>query len=130
MRLKASAIALGIATALVLTGCSSSGGNDDDSTTSSGEGAALTIANTAVYDMAGFNETIGSLQGAGSVNFGGATLTLASGASNFGGDLGFSNGTIVINAGQSLTLTAAMSAASSGWRRRRAVPRAPAMPTA
>ncbi len=44
MRLKASAIALGIATALVLTGCSSSGGNDDDSTTSSGEGAALTIA--------------------------------------------------------------------------------------
>ncbi len=44
MRLKASAIALGIATALVLTGCSSSGGNDDDSTTSSGGGAALTIA--------------------------------------------------------------------------------------
>lgn len=44
MRLKASAIALGIATALVLTGCSSSGGSDDDSTTSSGEGAALTIA--------------------------------------------------------------------------------------
>lgn len=44
MRLKASAIALGVATALVLTGCSSSGGNDDDSTTSSGEGAALTIA--------------------------------------------------------------------------------------
>ncbi|MCR1983751.1 ABC transporter substrate-binding protein [Cellulosimicrobium cellulans] len=44
MRLKASAIALGVATALVLTGCSSSGGNDDDSTTSSGGGAALTIA--------------------------------------------------------------------------------------
>jgi peptide/nickel transport system substrate-binding protein len=44
MRLKASAIALGIATALVLTGCSSTGGNDDDSTTASGEGAALTIA--------------------------------------------------------------------------------------
>ncbi|QJW35702.1 ABC transporter substrate-binding protein [Cellulosimicrobium protaetiae] len=44
MRLKASAIALGIATALVLTGCSSSGGNSDDESTGSGEGAALTIA--------------------------------------------------------------------------------------
>jgi fibronectin-binding autotransporter adhesin len=74
--------------------------------------AALTVANTAVYDMAGFNETVGSLQGAGSVNFGGATLTLAAGASSFGGDFGFSNGTIVINAGQSLTLTAAMDAAN------------------
>jgi fibronectin-binding autotransporter adhesin len=73
---------------------------------------ALTVANTAVYDMAGFSETVGSLQGAGSVNFGGATLTLAAGASSFGGDFGFSNGTIVINAGQSLTLTAAMDAAN------------------
>ncbi|MFJ4230868.1 ABC transporter substrate-binding protein [Cellulosimicrobium cellulans] len=44
MRLKASAIALGIATALVLTGCSSTGGNNDDETTGSGAGAALTIA--------------------------------------------------------------------------------------
>jgi peptide/nickel transport system substrate-binding protein len=42
--LKASAIALGIATALVLTGCSSTGGNNDDETTGSGAGAALTIA--------------------------------------------------------------------------------------
>jgi peptide/nickel transport system substrate-binding protein len=44
MRLKASAIALGIATALVLTGCSSSGGNDDDGGSTPAEGAALTIA--------------------------------------------------------------------------------------
>ncbi|MBD8079729.1 ABC transporter substrate-binding protein [Cellulosimicrobium arenosum] len=49
MRLKASAIALGIATALVLTGCSSSSGNDDsdDTTTEGAEGQgteALTIA--------------------------------------------------------------------------------------
>jgi autotransporter-associated beta strand protein len=77
-----------------------------------GDTAALTVANTAVYDMAGFSETVGSLQGAGSVNFGGATLTLAAGASSFGGDFGFSNGTIVINAGQSLTLTAAIDAAN------------------
>ncbi|KON71620.1 hypothetical protein M768_18825 [Cellulosimicrobium cellulans F16] len=42
--MKASAIALGIATALVLTGCSSTGGNNDDETTGSGAGAALTIA--------------------------------------------------------------------------------------
>ncbi len=44
MRLKASAIALGVATALVLTGCSSSGGNDDDSSDGPTQGAALTIA--------------------------------------------------------------------------------------
>ena len=44
MRLKASAIALGVATALVLTGCSSSGGNDDDSSNGPTAGAALTIA--------------------------------------------------------------------------------------
>lgn len=74
--------------------------------------AALTIDNTAVYDMAGFSETIGNLQGDGSINFGGATLTLASGASSFGGDFGFSNGTIVINSGQSLTLTDSFSAAN------------------
>lgn len=74
--------------------------------------AALTINNTAVYDMAGFSETVGSLQGDGSINFGGATLTLASGASSFGGDFGFSNGTIILNAGVSLTLTDSFSAAN------------------
>ncbi|MDF3059282.1 MAG: autotransporter-associated beta strand repeat protein, partial [Rariglobus sp.] len=72
--------------------------------------AALTVSTAAVYDMAGNNETIGSLLGGGagdggSINFGGAILTLDGGASSFGGDFGFSNGTIVINAGQSLTLT-------------------------
>ena len=74
--------------------------------------AALTINNTAVYDMAGFNETVGNLQGDGSINFGGATLTLDSGASSFGGDFGFSNGTIVLNAGVSLTLTDSFNAAN------------------
>ncbi len=74
------------------------------------DAASLTVHTGAVYDMAGFSETIGSLQGGGageggSINFGGATLTLASGASDFGGDFGFSNGTIILNAGASLTLT-------------------------
>jgi autotransporter-associated beta strand protein len=80
------------------------------------DAASLTINTGAVYDMAGFGETIGSLQSApgagGSINCGGATLTLAAGASSFGGDFGFSNGTIVINAGQSLTLTDSFSAAN------------------
>lgn len=79
--------------------------------------AALTIKTTAVYDMAGYSETIGTLQGGGageggSINFGGGTLTLASGASSFGGDFGFTNGTIVINAGASLTLTDSFNAAN------------------
>jgi len=43
MRLKASAIALGVATALVLTGCSASSGDGDDAPTGAA-GAALTIA--------------------------------------------------------------------------------------
>lgn len=80
------------------------------------DAASLTINTGAVYNMAGFSETVGSLQSTsgagGSVNFGGATLTLAGGASSFGGDFGFSNGTIVINAGQSLTLTDSFSAAN------------------
>jgi len=80
------------------------------------DAAALTIDTGAVYDMAGNSETIGSLQSAagvgGSITFDGATLTLAGGASSFGGDFGFSNGTIVINAGQSLTLTDAFNAAN------------------
>jgi fibronectin-binding autotransporter adhesin len=74
--------------------------------------AALTINNTAVYDMAGYNETIGNLQGTGSVNFNNASLTLASGSSTFGGDFGFSDGTIIINAGASLTLDASFNAAN------------------
>ncbi|MBD5786111.1 ABC transporter substrate-binding protein [Cellulosimicrobium terreum] len=47
MRFKASAIALGIATTLVLAGCSSSGGDEPESTGAASEGqgtAALTIA--------------------------------------------------------------------------------------
>lgn len=74
--------------------------------------AALTVNTAAVYDMAANNETIGSLQGDGSINFGGATLTLDSGVSNFGGDFGFSNGTIVVNAGATFTLTDAINAAN------------------
>ena len=79
--------------------------------------AALTINTAAVYDMAGYSETIGTLQGGsagqgGSINFGGATLTLASGTSSFGGDFGFTNGTITINAGATLTLTDSFNAAN------------------
>lgn len=76
------------------------------------DAASLTVSNTAVYDMAGFNETVGNLQGTGTVNFNNATLTLASGSSTFGGDFGFSNGTIVVNAGASLTLDASFNAAN------------------
>ncbi len=74
--------------------------------------ASITVATGAVLDLNGYSQSIASLQGGGSVEFGGAQVTLTNGASSFGGDLGFTNGTIVINAGQSLTLTAAMSAAN------------------
>ena len=73
--------------------------------------AALTINTGAVYDMATHNETIGNLQGDGTIVFDSTTLTLASGASTFGGEL-FGNGTIVINAGQSLTLTDSINASN------------------
>lgn len=76
------------------------------------DSTALTVGNTAVYDMAGFNETVGNLQGTGTVNFNNASLTLASGASSFGGDFGFSNGTIVVNSGATLTLDASFNAAN------------------
>lgn len=78
--------------------------------------ASLTVATGAILDLNGYSETAGSLQGGGSgaggsIEFGGATLTLA-GASSFGGDFGFSNGTIILNAGVSLTLTDSFNAAN------------------
>ena len=74
--------------------------------------ASITVATNAVLDLNGYAQSVRSLQGTGSVEFGGAQLTLTNGASSFGGNLGSTNGTIVINAGQSLTLTAAMSEAN------------------
>ena len=79
--------------------------------------SGITVATGAILDLDGFAQSIANLQGGGAgaggtIEFDGATLTLANGASSFGGDFGSSNGTIVINAGQSLTLTDSFNAAN------------------
>lgn len=79
--------------------------------------ASITVATGAVLDLNGYAQTATSLLGGGgtaggSIEFGGGTLTLSGTANSFGGDFGFSNGTIVLNAGVSLTLTDSFNAAN------------------
>ncbi len=68
--------------------------------------AALTIASGAALNLNNLSQTIGSLAGAGAVNFGsGGTLNLTSGSTTFSGTLAGA-GTIYIGAGASLSLGA------------------------
>lgn len=68
--------------------------------------SALTIASGAVVELNTFSQVIGSLGGAGQLDFGSSgSLTLASGASTFSGTLA-GMGTLTIGAGASLTLGA------------------------
>ncbi len=60
--------------------------------------SAITVSQTSILDLNGFSETVGSLLGAGTVDFDGAVLTLASGASSFGGQF-TGAGTLLIKEG-------------------------------
>lgn len=64
----------------------------------------LTVAGGSLLDLNGFSETVGSLAGDGRIEFNGGKLTLATGASTFGGEF-TGAGTLIIRAGASLTLT-------------------------
>ena len=68
--------------------------------------AALTIASGAALNLNNLSQTIGSLAGAGAVNFGSSgTLNLTGGSTTFSGTLAGA-GTIYIGAGATLTLGA------------------------
>jgi fibronectin-binding autotransporter adhesin len=71
--------------------------------------SAITVSQTSILDLNGFSETVGSLLGAGTVDFDGAVLTLASGTSSFGGQF-TGAGTLLIKEGASLSLDAAFNA--------------------
>jgi fibronectin-binding autotransporter adhesin len=79
--------------------------------------SSITVSTGAILDLNGYAQSISNLQSGGTGNsggtivFDGSTLTLTGGASSFGGDFSGS-GTIVINAGQSLTLTDSFNAAN------------------
>ena len=52
------------------------------------DGGAVTVANGATFDLAGFTETIGSLNGGGTLSLGGGSLAFAgAGSGGFSGDL-------------------------------------------
>ncbi len=71
--------------------------------------SGITVSQSSILDLNGFNETVGSLFGTGTVDFDGAVLTLASGASSFGGQF-TGAGTLLIKEGASLSLDAAFNA--------------------
>ena len=65
-----------------------------------GSSSAFTVAGGATLDLAGFNQTIGSLAGAGSVTLGAATLTTGNGGGTLQYLAGFSsNRAVTLNAG-------------------------------
>lgn len=68
--------------------------------------SGITVSQSSILDLNGFNETVGSLFGTGTVDFDGAVLTLANGASSFGGQF-TGSGTLLIKEGASLSLDAA-----------------------
>jgi autotransporter-associated beta strand protein len=68
--------------------------------------SAFTVASGATLNLNSFNETIGSLAGAGSVTLGSAALTLSNAAGTFSGVIGGSGGSLIQTAGTE-TLTGA-----------------------
>ncbi len=68
--------------------------------------SAFTVASGATLNLNSFNETIGSLAGAGSVTLGSAALTLSNAAGTFSGIVGGSGGSLIQTAGTE-TLTGA-----------------------
>jgi autotransporter-associated beta strand protein len=80
------------------------------------DGTALAVAGAATFDLAGFNETIGSLSGNGAVNLGSGTLTTGgnNGSTTFSGLISGPGGSLVKTGGGTMTLTNAGNSYSGG----------------